>query len=216
VHFHALVPQDVWMCGDKSAPIVRIRFGHPELGHWKDWIQLTVERSEADRLVMMQGQVQIPSAILGRSPIPYKYVVYSSRASLNQQPYEYLHESPSGDANRCLEVTLWERGIYNKYDTVIYPPNPAKSFWEMVQFWKSSPVEFKPKESVQMRQECLRHYLKPFGLQICSEELLPNYNIVSLSKQTLGIYFQLCRMHIIHKDGRHQEVPKAGVNEVNY
>lgn len=107
-------------------------------------------------------------------------------------------------------------GIYNKYDTVIYPPHPARSFLEMVQFWKSSPVEFKPMDSVQMRQECLHRYLTPFGLQICSEELLPNYNIVSLSKQTLDIYFQLCRMHIIHKDGRHQEVPKAGVHKVNY
>lgn len=63
---------------------------------------------------MMQGHVHIRPAML-RSPIAYKYVVYSSRATLNQQPYEYLHESPGGNANRCLQVDLWGKGLCAHY-----------------------------------------------------------------------------------------------------
>lgn len=63
---------------------------------------------------MMQGYVHIRPAIL-RSPIAYKYVVYSSRATLNQQPFEYLHESPDGNANRCLQVDPWEKGLCAHY-----------------------------------------------------------------------------------------------------
>ena len=87
--------------------------------------------------------------------------------------------------------------IYNKYDTVMYPPLPTKSYMEMMKFWKTSPVDFKPMETVQMRQECLHHYLEPFATKICSGELLPNYSIASFSKQILDIYSQMCQLNTL-------------------
>ena len=66
---------------------------------------------------MMKCEVYIPSTILEHTAaIPYKYVVYSARANVNQHPYEFLHESwpLSPEVNRCLQVSqevLWERGL---------------------------------------------------------------------------------------------------------
>lgn len=105
--------------------------------------------------------------------------------------------------------------IYNKYDTVMYPPHLTKSFLDWVlSVFKSSPVDFKPMDSEKMRQECLHYHLKPFGFAICSEEMFQNYSIVSFSKQILDIHRQMYEMHI-HKDGP-QKTLKPEVNKVIY
>ena len=103
--------------------------------------------------------------------------------------------------------------IYNKYDTIVYPPYPTKTFFESLKVWKSSPDDFKPLDSVEMRQKCLLHFLKPFATKICSGELLPNYNIILLSKQILDIYSQM-RLMTIHRSGVHYQVTKNGVIKV--
>lgn len=97
----------------------------------------------------------------------------------------------------------------------MYPPYPTKGFLDWVlSVFKSSPVDFKAMDSVKMRQECLRHHLKPFGVAICSEEMLQDYSIVSFSKQILDIHLQMYEMHI-HKDGP-QKMPKPEVTKVIY
>lgn len=112
--------------------------------------------------------------------------------------------------NRCCSLLL--AGTYHKYDTIVYPPRPSKSFWEV---WKS-PDDIQPLCSSEMRQKCLHLYLKPSAIELCSKELLSNYSIVSFSKQVVDIHSQMNKMHTCKNNGDHRVVARPEVNKVMF
>ena len=138
------------------------------------------------------------SVLEGQQAIPYKYVVYSPRMVEDNDCWEYLHGVSSwGVANRCLEIPTKEfrhggktlqiwvlllhqcdcqycTGVYQQYDTMVYPNKRDKSFWQKFTFgyFSRSEQEFTVPTPDTMRKECLNFYLTTYH-ELLSEGNFP-------------------------------------------
>ena len=123
VTFHAIVPLPFWEWEDSNSHM-HIRFGKYALGLWRyNCGEMTKQRlvpsfscmkvfyinvlfllcrAIGDGWYEMTCTLSIDADIL-KSPVPYKYVVYSPKKENEDDCYEYLH-GYGWDPNRCLRI----------------------------------------------------------------------------------------------------------------
>ena len=133
--FHCIVPKLLWEWDEKSS--IHMRFEGSPLGEWKhnlgdfmdvrcaiynnncpilicsDMYLFLIARDLEDDLSEMICTLIIDADIL-KSPLAYKYVIFSPKMTKEHQCFEFLHSFagrsyPHENPNRCLRISVSDR-----------------------------------------------------------------------------------------------------------
>jgi hypothetical protein len=202
VTFHCIVPKPIWLWDKDSC--IHMRFQGQDLGDWKKNVgNFMDKRTDEDGNCEMECTLFINAELL-KSPLGYKYVIYSPKATDEDDLFEKLHPFIvwRDDPNRCL-MPSEIRGGFQQYDSFVYPPEMKvpKRFYEQMrdsrignflfgrrsQTGNVAEMEMKVPDRNDMTIQSLHFYLRPFIDAMLSEKF---GDIVDVSN-VAEIFFKL-------------------------